>query len=164
MATSAIIWKAAADADDTWPECASLKLNSLGDVNLRDLSNELRVVVQSAIHKIISWTVFKDSFPSLATRGQWTQDALEEAVQEFMDCSREPLRAKYRAIRERVNQDPNFVKILGRVVCCSSLPASLLKSFISLMQELVYSVAISSRRAYNSSFNFMTSRTVAPTP
>jgi hypothetical protein len=164
MAALATILKAVVDTEATWPECASLKLNSLGDVNLRDLSNELRVVVQSAIHKITSWIIFKDSFPTLAVRGQWNQDALEEAVQEFMDCSRDPLRAKYRAIWERVNQDPNFVKILGRVVCCSSLPVSVLKPFISQMQELVYSVALSSRRAYHSSFNFTTSRMVAPTP
>ena len=104
------------ESERIWPECVWLKLNSLSEVNLKDLSNELRVVVQSAIHKIISWIIFRDPFPSIILRAEWNQTALLEAAGEFMECSREPLKGFYGDIQGRVNEDPNFVKIIGRLV------------------------------------------------
>ncbi|KIL65826.1 hypothetical protein M378DRAFT_10430 [Amanita muscaria Koide BX008] len=106
---------AASSTDTSWPACAILRLNSIGDVNLRDQSPELRVVIQTAIHKIISWIIFQDAFPSLVTRATWNRDALLQASADFMNASQEPLKERYRMIRQRVALDLNFVKNIGRL-------------------------------------------------
>ena len=87
-----------------WTKSARLFFNSIGEINLRDQSTELRVVIHSAIHKITSWIIFKDSFPTVMTRAIWNREALLAAANEFVEASREgPLKENYRAIQERCN-------------------------------------------------------------
>ncbi|KIL63909.1 hypothetical protein M378DRAFT_11826, partial [Amanita muscaria Koide BX008] len=100
---------------NVWHPSAILHLNSVGDVNLRDQSTELRVVIQSAIHKITSWIIFQDAFPSILTRAKWNRDALLHSCSEFIECSQPPLKESYMAIRWRVSQDTSFVKNIGRL-------------------------------------------------
>ncbi|KAM6489557.1 hypothetical protein JOM56_014976 [Amanita muscaria] len=101
--------------ETTWPQCAVLHLNSIGDVNLRDQSVELRVIIQSSIHKILSWIIFTDAFPSLVTRGLWNRDALLQTSSDFISCSQATLKEKYQMIKRRVSLDPSFVKNIGRL-------------------------------------------------
>ena len=120
----------ASEGDSTyWTKAARLFFNSIGEINLRDQSIELRVVIQSAIHKITSWIIFKDSFPTVMTRAIWNREALLAAANDFMEATREgPLKENYRAIHERANLDPNFVKHIGKLVTCNfSHKSNLLK-------------------------------------
>jgi hypothetical protein len=117
----AVVSRVADEGDNTyWTKSARLFFNSVGEINLRDQSTELRVVIHSAIHKITSWIIFKDSFPTVMTRAIWNREALLAAANDFLEASREgPLKENYRAIQERVNLDPNFVKQIGKLVMCN---------------------------------------------
>lgn len=103
-------------SDSVWPEYACLVLGSNGGIGIRLQTPELAVIIRSAIHKIISWILFKDSFPSLLMRALWNRAALAEASKEFMDCARGPLKERYQVIQRRISLDPTFVNRIGRLV------------------------------------------------
>ncbi|KAF8328628.1 hypothetical protein F5887DRAFT_924181 [Amanita rubescens] len=102
-------------SDSLWPDYACLALGHKGGIGIRLQKPELAVIIRSAIHKIISWILFKDSFPTLLTRAIWNRDALAEASKEFMDCARGPLKECYEVIRRRISVDPTFVNRIGRL-------------------------------------------------
>ena len=108
-------------SDSVWPEYACLVLGSNGSIGIRLQTPELAVIIRSAIHKIISWMLFKDSFPSLLTRALWNRTALAEASKEFMDCARGPLKERYEVIHHRIFLDPTFVNRIGRLVYYSTI-------------------------------------------
>ena len=103
-------------SDSVWPEYACLVLGSNGSIGIRLQTPKLAVIIRSAIHKIISWILFKDSFPSLLTCALWNRAALAEASKEFMDCARGPLKERYQVIQRRISLDPTFVNRIGRLV------------------------------------------------
>ena len=108
-------------SDSVWPEYACLVLGSNGGIRIRLQTPELAVIIRSAIHKIISWMLFKDSFPSLLTHALWNRAALAEASKEFMDCARGPLKERYEVIQRRIFLDPTFVNRIGRLVYYSTI-------------------------------------------
>ena len=90
---------AVASNSGLWPEYACLVLGSTGGIGIRLQTPELAIIIRSAIHKIISWILFKDSYPSLLTRALWNRAALAEASKEFMDCAQGPLKERYQVIQ-----------------------------------------------------------------
>ena len=96
-------------SNSIWPKYACLKLSSTGATGIKLQACELQVTLHCAIHKFIGWILFKDSFPSIQTRIQWNQRAMEEASKEFMDCAQEPLKGQYHTILSCVRMDPNFI-------------------------------------------------------
>jgi len=107
----------AADGDSIWPDYACLMVGMTGGIGIRLQKPELAVIIRSAIHKIISWILFKDSFPSLLTRALWNRVALAEASKEFMDCARGPLKERYQVIQRRISLNPIFINRISRLVC-----------------------------------------------
>ena len=100
-----------------WPEYACFNLSSTGAIGIKLQPSELQVIIRCAIHKILGWVLFEDSFPSIQTRSQWNKQAMEEASTEFMECAREPMKGRYYTILSRVKIDPIFVRTIGQLVC-----------------------------------------------